>query len=69
MSDDGVGLILVFFKKVGNAGEGYLVDILVYLLRCHADAAVADGQRLGVSVELHAHGQVAGLALEVAFLL
>ncbi len=69
MSYDGVGLILVFGEEVGDAGESYLVDILVYLLSRHAYATVTDGQRLGVGVELHAHGQVARLALEVAFLL
>ena len=66
MSDDGIGVLLVFVKEVGHSRESYLVDIFVYLLLGHSDAVVADGQGSGLLVEGDAHGGVANLALEVA---
>ena len=66
MSNDGIGVLLVFVEEVGHSRESYLVDIFVYLLLGHSDAVVADGQGSGLLVEGDAHGGVAYLALEVA---
>ena len=66
MSDDGIGILLIFVKKIVGAREGYLIDILVDLLGGHAYAAVRDGDRAGILVDLHFHLQVAQFALEVA---
>ena len=68
MSDDGVGVVLVFFEEIAHSREGYLVDILVDFLFRHADTAVAEGQRFLLLVQRHAHGQVAQFAFEVALL-
>ena len=53
MTDDIVGIILVFLKEVGYSREGYLVDILVYLLLCHSDTMIADGDGTLVGIEVH----------------
>ena len=45
-----------------------MVDVFVDLLSGHTESAVADGQRLGIFVELDVNRQVAELALEVALL-
>lgn len=66
MSDDGIGLVLIFLHEIGDTGERYLVDILVDLVGCHTDTAVADCQRAGFLVEAHVDGEVAGIALEIA---
>ncbi len=66
VADDGRSVVLVFLQEVVCAREGYLVDVFVDLLRRHADAPVADGERLRLLVGRDAHGEVAELALEVA---
>ena len=68
MSDDGVGVVLVFVEEIVHAGECYLVDVLVYLLLGHAYTSVADGECAFVGIETHVHGEVAQFALEVATL-
>ena len=67
MADDGVGIVLVLLQEVVGAGESYLVDVLLNLLGCHADAVVAHGDGLGILVDADAHLQLAHLTLEVAF--
>ncbi len=59
VSDNGVGVVLVFVEKIVHAGEGYLVDIPVNLLLGHTDASVAYGQRTLLCVEAHMHSEVA----------
>ncbi len=66
MSDNGVGVLLIFVQEVGGAAEGYLIDVAVYLVGGHADAAVGDGDGSCLGVEVDAHLEVAQLALEVA---
>ena len=67
MADDGVGVVLVLVEEVVGARECNLVDVLVDFLFCHTEATVADGERALVLVETDVDGQVAQLALEVAF--
>ncbi len=52
MADDLVfiGFVLVFFKEIRSAGKCDLVDILFYLVRCHAKAVICDRQCLFVRV-------------------
>ena len=66
MTDDCVGVILVFVEEIGYARERNLIDIFVNLLLGHTDTAVADGQRAFLCVETDANGKVAQFALEVA---
>ena len=68
MPDDVVGIILVLLQKIVHPREGYLVDVLVYLLIGHADTAVRDGDGALVLVQADVNGQVAQLALELALL-
>ena len=66
MSDDVVGVVLVFLQEVVHSGEGNLVDVLVDFLFRHTDTAVADGDGSGLFVKFDANGQVAQFTLELA---
>ena len=68
MTDDGIGLVLVLVEEVGDAREGYLIDVFVDFFGRHAQSVVADGERLGLRIEGDADGLVAHFALEVALL-
>ena len=48
MTDDLIlrGLVLILVQKVCRAGEGDLVDVLIYFFSCHPDAVVHEGQGL-----------------------
>ena len=58
--------ILVLIQEVGCTAEGYLVDILLHLVGGHADAAVFHREGLLLAIHFHLHGQVAGVALQLA---
>ena len=64
MSDNGIGIILIFLQEVVSAGEGYLVDIFVDFIGCQSQAAVGYGQ--GILAQGDVDGEVAQVALEVA---
>ena len=64
MTDDGVGVILVFLQKIIGARESYLVDILVNLGCGHTDTAVA--HRDGILAHGHMNRQVTHLTFEIA---
>ena len=66
MTNDIIGIVLVFLQEVVDSRECYLVDILVDFLLGHTDTAVADCKCTLLLVEAYSHGQVAQLALEVA---
>ena len=66
MADERFVAVFVLLHEVGDAAEGYLVDVLLHLVGGHADAAVADGEGLLLGVDFHVDGEVAQLALEVA---
>ena len=68
VADYGVGVVLVFVEEVVYAGECNLVDVFVDFLFGHAYAVVAYCQSLVLFVKRYAHGQVAKLSLELAFL-
>ena len=59
-------LLLELLHEFGGAGEGDLVDVLVDLLLAHADAGIADGQRLGLAVEDDVHLGAVGIAFDFA---
>ena len=44
MTDNRIGVVLVFLQEVIHTREGDLVDILIDLLSCHTDTTVADGK-------------------------
>ena len=58
--------VFVFVEEVGGTAEGYLVDILLHLFGGHTDAAVFHREGLLLAVHFHLHGQVAGIALQLA---
>ena len=58
MSDDVVGIVLVFLQEVVDTREGNLVNVLVNLFLCHTDTTVADGDSTLVGIELHLYGKV-----------
>ena len=58
VSDDGSGIVLVFFQEVGGSAEGNLVDVAVNFFGGHTDTAVADGEGAGFGIHLHLDGEV-----------
>ena len=66
MSDDGIGIFFILVEEVVSSGEGYLVDVFVYLLFCHADASVADGQSASFLVERYVYCEVSCLFFQFA---
>ena len=56
MTDNGVGVVLVFVEEVVYAREGNLIDVLVDLFFCHADTPVADGERTFFAVQFYLYG-------------
>ena len=69
MTDDAVGIILIFAQKLFGTREGYLIDIFLDVVGIHADAAVADGQRAGLFVDVHPDIQFAKVAVEISMCL
>ncbi len=67
VTDDSVGVVLIFIKEVCDTRESYLIDILIYLLSSHTQTMVADGDGLSILVKRHTHGQVTEFALEITF--
>ena len=59
VSDDGVGLVLIFVEEVGHTREGDLIDVLVNLLSRHTQTAVTDRDGLVVLIHTHMDGEVA----------
>ena len=57
MSDDRIGVILIFFQELLGTREGYLVDVFVDIFRCHAYTTVADREGSGFFVDgdFHVH--------------
>ena len=55
MSDNlvGIALVLIFFNKIGCAGESNLVDILFHLVRSHSQAVVGECQCLLLRIHHH----------------
>ena len=43
VSDDGIGIIFIFFKEVVSAWKSYLIDIFVDLFGCKSDTPVGNG--------------------------
>ena len=68
MSDDGVGVVLVFVEEIAYARECNLIDVFVNLFLCHTYSVVAYSQCLCLLVEAHVYGYVAQFAFEIAFL-
>ena len=64
VTDDGIGGVLVFLEELLGSREGDLVDVLVDFLGCHADAAVAHGERSGLLIDGDGHAQPFGRAFE-----
>ena len=53
MTDDLIliRLVLVFFNKIRRAGESDLVDVLLHLVRRHADTVVDKCKRLFLRID------------------
>ena len=66
MTDDCVGVVLIFFKELLGSGECNLIDIFVNILSSHADTMIGNGERSGLFVNADAHAHVAKLTLEIA---
>ena len=64
VTDNGVGVVLVFFQEVVGTGEGNLVDVFVDFLGRHTQTTVADGDGTFVLVGFYADGQIAQFAFE-----
>ena len=56
VTDNRFRLVFVLIDELLRAGESYLVDVLIDLVRRHTDTAVADGQGLLVLINQHADG-------------
>ena len=56
MTDNGVGVVLVFVEEVVYAREGNLIDVLVDLFFCHADTPVADGECTFFTIQFYLYG-------------
>ena len=65
MTNDIIGIVLVFLQEVVDARECYLIDILVDFLFGHTDTAVADSECTFLFIKAHSYCQVAQFALEV----
>ena len=65
MTDDGIGIFLVFIKEVIGSGESNLIDVFVDFFGGHTYASVADGDCF--LTYIHLYGQVTHFAFEVAF--
>ena len=68
MTDDGIGLILIFIEEISNAREGNLIDVFVNFLLCHSDSMVTDSERTLVFIEEDLNLQVVCIAFEVTLL-
>ena len=65
MSNDSIGVILIFLKEIICTRECYLIDIFVNLSSCHTYAAVT--YRDAVLAYSYMYRKVTHLALEIAF--
>ena len=57
MADDlvRIALVLILLDKVGGAGERDLVDLLLHLVRCHAQSIVRKGQGLLLRIDYYVY--------------
>ena len=67
MADDGISVVLVFFKEVIGPGKCDLVDVFINFLCGHTDTAVANGYRLGIFVDSDTNGQITHFSFEITF--
>ena len=65
VTDDGVGIVLVFLQEVIGTGEGNLVDVFVDFFGCHTQTTVTDGDGTVVLVGFYADGQIAQFPFEL----
>ncbi len=68
MSNDVVGIVLIFLEEVVDARESNLVDVLVDFLFGHTDTAVRNRNGALVGIQCHMYCQVTQFALELALL-
>ena len=58
MANDGVVFLLVLLQEILGTGEGHLVDVALHLIGRHANAVVADGDGLGLTIHRDQDGSV-----------
>ena len=58
MANDGVVFLLVLLQEILGTGEGHLVDVALHLIGRHANAVVADGDGLGLTIHRDPDGSV-----------
>ncbi len=66
MTDYGIGVVLVFLKKLFCPRKCYLIDIFIYILSRHTYAVVAHCESAGIGVDTHLHFHVAKFTLELS---
>ena len=58
MTDNGIGIILIFAQELLSTRERYLVDIFVDILSCHTDSSIAHCESTFLGINRHSHLQL-----------
>ena len=63
MTNDGIGVILIFLQEVVGSRKRNLIDVFVYFFCCQADTMIGYGNR--ILTQRHVHSQITGFTLKL----
>jgi hypothetical protein len=59
MSDDRIGIVFIFFKKIFSTRKCNLIDELINFIGSHSYSSIGNGERFFLFIELDANRQIA----------
>ena len=67
MTDDVVGIVLIFLQEVIDARKSNLIDVFLDFFSSHSDALVANGDSTSSLIHLDVYGEIVCTAFKLSF--